>query len=181
MQILCLLCGHTLPCSAHRAPPPSGLSLPTAAPTLRQSPYSRHTHRALETGWPTQISSELPRRQGARELIEAIYLQWELTGCKQTLYENLKISRLLSHILKIEHVSGNSGARGSFGFANGIHRTESGTESLKLFVFCCHEVNSPHFPGELRSVQEKTRNATKILAETLLLLRYKRQIHNLEI
>lgn len=86
----------------------------------------------------------------------------------------------MSHILKIEHVSGNSGARGSFRFANGIHRTESGTESLKVFVFCCHKVNS-HFPAELRLVPEKMRNAAKILAETLLLLRYKRQIHNLEI
>ena len=86
----------------------------------------------------------------------------------------------MSHILKIEHVSGNSGTRGSFRFANGIRRTESGTESLKVFIFCCHKVNSPHFPSELRSVPEKKSNADKILAETLLLLRYNRQIHNLE-
>ena len=67
MQILCLLCGHTLPCSIHRALPPSGLSLPTAAPTLRQSPCSRHPHRALEMGWPTRspLSSQEAGSQGA--------------------------------------------------------------------------------------------------------------------
>ena len=172
MQILCLLCGHTLPCSAHRALLPSGLSLPTAVPTLRQSPGSRHPHRALETGWPTQISSERPRGQGVREPTEALYLKWEPTGCK-----HLKITRLLTRTFRLEHVSGNSGAGGSFGFANCIHRTESGTESLKVFVSCCHEVNSP-FPEELRSVPEEMCNAAKILAETLLLLRSKRQIHN---
>lgn len=181
MQILCLLCGHTLPCSVHRAPPPSGLSLPTAVPTLQQSLCSRHPLRALETDWPTQISPELPRRQGGRELTEALYLKREPIDCKQTMYENVKIPRQLTRILKIEQVSGNSGAGGSFGFANCIHRTASGTESLKAFVSGSHGVNSPPFPEELRSVPEKMRNAAKILAETLLLLRPKRQIHNLEI
>ena len=68
-------------------PPPSELSLPAAVPTLWQSPCSRHPHRALETGWPTQISSERPRGQGVREPTESLYLKWEPTGCKQTLWK----------------------------------------------------------------------------------------------
>lgn len=68
------------------------------------------------------------------------------------------------------------GAGGSFGFANCIHRTASGTESLKAFVSGSHEWNSPPFSPGLRWGTRKVRNAAKILAETLLWLRPKEQI-----
>lgn len=78
-------------------------------------------------------------------------------------------------------MSGNSGSRTSFGFANAIHRTENGSESLKVFFSSRRKENIPHFPEDLRLVPEEMCNAAKILGETLLLLKSKRQICNLEI
>lgn len=58
----------------------------------------------------------------------------EPTGAKQTLHENQKIHRVLSHIFKSLNVSGEPETSTLLGFENSIHITENATESLKVFV-----------------------------------------------
>lgn len=166
---------------AHRAPPPSGLSL-TMAVLLSQPHRGSHApHTAAE--WHSDLPSpplSCPAHGWAGPLVKACNANWYQLVPNRCCIK-IKTSQGVISYFKFLKRAGDSEPSTHFGFENSIHITENVTESLKVLPSGGYKVTIPRSPEKLRLVLEEVCEAAGSAGETVLSLTSRRQIYYLEL